>query len=87
LDEGSRVLLVDDVVSTSGARLRALEQVQSAEVAVTGSVPMVDRSELSRGFFSKLGLGELNLKAALSVSGPGDHSSAPRWGSAYGGSW
>lgn len=52
LDADSRVLLVDDVVSTGSAMLTALNKVRDTGATVVGAIPMVNRSEVARKFFN-----------------------------------
>src|SRR4051794_1506199 len=43
IEPGTRVLLVDDVISTGGATQKAFERVTALGAAVPGGIPMVDR--------------------------------------------
>ncbi|MDA4085465.1 Orotate phosphoribosyltransferase [Mycolicibacterium hassiacum DSM 44199] len=45
LQPGTRVLLVDDVISTGGSTEQAYERVVAAGAVVTGVIPMVDRGD------------------------------------------
>jgi len=45
LKEGSRVALVDDVITTGGSLLRAIEAVEMAKCKVVKVVVLVDRHE------------------------------------------
>lgn len=45
LGPGTRVLLVDDVISTGGSTELALERIAPLGVVVTGVIPMVDRGD------------------------------------------
>jgi orotate phosphoribosyltransferase len=56
LGPGSRVLLVDDVVSTGGSILDALEAVREAGAEVVLAVTLVDRGDEARPKFEKLGV-------------------------------
>jgi orotate phosphoribosyltransferase len=53
LDPGTRVLLVDDVISTGGSTEIALERVVAAGAVVTGVIPMVDRGDVAAKRFAK----------------------------------
>ncbi|MFB1294160.1 orotate phosphoribosyltransferase [Mycobacterium sp. pW049] len=53
LEEGTRVLLVDDVISTGGSTELALERIAPLGVVVTGVIPMVDRGDIAAGRFAK----------------------------------
>ncbi|WP_183466509.1 orotate phosphoribosyltransferase [Mycolicibacterium iranicum] len=53
LQEGTRVLLVDDVISTGGSTELALERIAPLGVVVTGVIPMVDRGDVAAARFAK----------------------------------
>jgi orotate phosphoribosyltransferase len=55
-DEKTRVLLVDDVVSTGGSIIDAYSHVEAAGAAVTGVIPMVDRGDTAAQKFANLGV-------------------------------
>lgn len=55
-ENGTRVLLVDDVVSTGGSIVEAYEHVRDAGGVVTGVIPMVDRSDRAEKLFAELGV-------------------------------
>jgi orotate phosphoribosyltransferase len=53
----TRVLLVDDVVTTGGSILEALEVVQSeAGATVVGAIPLVERDDAAREEFGRRGI-------------------------------
>jgi orotate phosphoribosyltransferase len=56
LGPDTRVLLVDDVVSTGGSILDALEAVQATGARVVLAVTLVDRGEEAAGKFAALGV-------------------------------
>jgi orotate phosphoribosyltransferase len=56
LQPGTRVLLVDDVISTGGSTEIALERIAPLGVTVTGVIPMVDRGDVAAGRFAKHGI-------------------------------
>ena len=56
LEPGTRVLLVDDVISTGGSTEIAYERVAAVGAVVTGVIPMVDRGDIAAGRFAKRGV-------------------------------
>src|SRR3954462_11039229 len=52
LQQGTRVLLVDDVISTGGSTEIAFDRVVAAGAVVTGVIPMVDRGDVAAGRFA-----------------------------------
>jgi orotate phosphoribosyltransferase len=52
LEPGTRVLLVDDVISTGGSTELALERVTAVGAVVTGVIPMVDRGDIAAKRFA-----------------------------------
>lgn len=56
LAPGDRVLLVDDVVTTGGSVLRALEAVEEAGAAVVLAVTLIDRGTRAGREFARLGI-------------------------------
>ncbi|EHI14291.1 orotate phosphoribosyltransferase [Mycolicibacterium thermoresistibile] len=56
LAPGTRVLLVDDVISTGGSTLQAYERVTEAGAVVTGVIPMVDRGDSAARLFAERGV-------------------------------
>lgn len=53
LQPGSRVLLVDDVISTGGSTALAFDRATAAGAVVTGVIPMVDRGENAAELFAQ----------------------------------
>ena len=53
LQPGTRVLLVDDVISTGGSTEKALERILPLGVVVTGVIPMVDRGDVAATLFAE----------------------------------
>jgi orotate phosphoribosyltransferase len=56
LSAGTRVLLIDDVATTGGSILAALEAVQQVGAVVTLAVTLVDRGEQAAPKFAELGV-------------------------------
>lgn len=56
LESGTRVLLVDDVVSTGGSIMKAYDHVIDTGASVVGVVTLVDRGESGRQLFAKHGV-------------------------------
>jgi orotate phosphoribosyltransferase len=56
IEPGTRVLLVDDVISTGGSTEIAYERVTSVGAVVTGVIPMVDRGDIATERFAKRGV-------------------------------
>ena len=61
LDSESRVLLVDDVVSTGGSTLKALDAVLKAGATAVAAIPVVDRGGNAVEAFSAVGIRYLPL--------------------------
>ncbi|MGE0220590.1 orotate phosphoribosyltransferase, partial [Mycolicibacterium sp.] len=53
LHPGTKVLLVDDVISTGGSTEQALEKILPLGVVVTGVIPMVDRGDIATARFAR----------------------------------
>lgn len=53
LAPGTRVLLVDDVISTGGSTALAFDRVTDLGAVVTGVIPMVDRGDLAAELFAQ----------------------------------
>lgn len=56
IEPGTRVLLVDDVISTGGSTALAFDRVVAAGAVVTGVIPMVDRGDVAAGLFAQRGV-------------------------------
>lgn len=52
IEPGTRVLLVDDVISTGGSTEIAFDRVTAAGAVVTGVIPMVDRGDIAARRFA-----------------------------------
>jgi orotate phosphoribosyltransferase len=53
LGEGTRVLLVDDIVTTGGSAQKAYEQVTATGATVVAAVTLVDRSDIAAAYFGE----------------------------------
>ena len=53
LEPGTRVLLVDDVISTGGSTALAFDRIAPLGVVVTGVIPMVDRGDVAAKLFAE----------------------------------
>src|SRR6476620_2730497 len=56
LQPGTRVLLVDDVISTGGSTEIALDRINAVGAVATGVIPMVDRGEIAARRFAQHGV-------------------------------
>ncbi len=56
IGEGSRVLLIDDVVTTGGSIMKAYEIVQNTGARVAAAATLVDRGDDARRSFDELGV-------------------------------
>ncbi|MGN6378077.1 MAG: orotate phosphoribosyltransferase [Gaiellales bacterium] len=61
LEPGTRVVLAEDVVTTGGSILRALEAVEQLEADVVAAVALVDRGESAAPEFERRGIPYLPL--------------------------
>src|SRR6476469_8628171 len=56
LQPGTRVLLVDEVISTGGSTELALDRIKAVGAVATGVIPMVDRGEIAARRFAQHGV-------------------------------
>jgi orotate phosphoribosyltransferase len=56
LDSGSRVILVEDVTTTGGSAMRAVDQVRQAQCTVVKVISVVDRLEGAEDNFRRAGI-------------------------------
>jgi len=65
--EGDRVAIIEDVITTGGSALRAIEAVRSAKASVTGVLALVDREEGGRQAIEKAGVPVVSLATASQI--------------------
>jgi orotate phosphoribosyltransferase len=65
--EGDRVAIIEDVITTGGSALRAIEAVRSAKASVTGVLALVDREEGGRQAIEKTGVSVISLVTASQI--------------------
>jgi orotate phosphoribosyltransferase len=62
--EGDRVAVIEDVITTGGSALRAIEAVRSAKGIVAGVLALVDREEGGREAIENAGISVISLVTA-----------------------
>ncbi len=62
--EGDRVAVIEDVITTGGSALRAIEAVRSANGSVAGVLALVDRGEGGRQAIEQAGVAIISLVTA-----------------------
>jgi orotate phosphoribosyltransferase len=65
--EGDCVAIIEDVITTGGSALRAIEAVRSAKASVTGVLALVDREEGGRQAIEKAGVSVVSLTTATQI--------------------
>ena len=65
--EGDCVAIIEDVITTGGSALRAIEAVRSAKASVTGVLALVDREEGGRQAIEKAGVSVVSLATATQI--------------------
>lgn len=70
LDDTTRVLLVDDVVTTGGSIQEAFECVQTTGARVVAATTLVDRGDIAEGFFAAEGVPYLPLLTYVDLGIP-----------------
>jgi len=65
--EGDRVAVIDDVITTGGSALRAIEAVRAANGTVVGVLALVDREEGGRQAIEAAGIPVLSLVSASQI--------------------
>ena len=61
LREGDRVAVIEDVITTGGSALRAIEAVRNAKASVAGVLALVDRGEGGREAIENAGVSVISL--------------------------
>jgi orotate phosphoribosyltransferase len=65
--EGDSVAIIEDVITTGGSALRAIEAVRSAKMSVSGVLALVDREEGGRQAIEKAGVSVVSLATASQI--------------------
>jgi len=65
--EGDRVAVIEDVITTGGSALRAIEAVRAANGTVVGVLALVDREEGGRQAIEAAGIPVLSLVSASQI--------------------
>jgi orotate phosphoribosyltransferase len=65
--EGDRVVVIEDVITTGGSALRAVEAIRAARGVVIGVLALVDREEGGREALESAGLAVLSLARASDI--------------------
>jgi orotate phosphoribosyltransferase len=65
--EGDFIAIIEDVITTGGSALRAIEAVRSAKASVTGVLALVDREEGGRQAIEKAGVSVVSLTTASQI--------------------
>ncbi len=65
--EGDRVAIIEDVVTTGGSALRAIEVIRNAKASVAGVLALVDREEGGRQAIEQTGVNVVSLVTASQI--------------------
>jgi len=65
--EGDRVAIIEDVITTGGSALRAIDAVRNAKASVAGVLALVDREEGGRQAIEKTGVSVVSLVSASQI--------------------
>jgi orotate phosphoribosyltransferase len=65
--EGDRVVVIEDVITTGGSALRAVEAIRAARGEVAGVLALVDREEGGREALESAGLSVVSLARATDI--------------------
>jgi orotate phosphoribosyltransferase len=66
---GDRVAVIEDVITTGGSALRAIEAVRAAQGTVVGVLALVDRGEGGRRAIEETGTDVISLVTAAEIIG------------------
>jgi orotate phosphoribosyltransferase len=66
--EGDRVAVIEDVITTGGSAIRATEAIQNAKGIVMGVLALVDREEGGRANIESLGIPVISLVQASEIT-------------------
>ena len=64
---GDHVAIIEDVITTGGSALRAIDAVRSAKMTVTGVLALVDREEGGRQAIEMAGVSVISLATATQI--------------------
>jgi orotate phosphoribosyltransferase len=65
--EGDRVAIIEDVITTGGSALRAIDAVRNAKASVAGVLALVDREEGGRQAIEMAGISVVSLATATQI--------------------
>jgi orotate phosphoribosyltransferase len=65
--EGDRVAVIEDVITTGGSALRAIEAIRAANGTVEGVLALVDREEGGRQAIEEAGVSIISLVSASQI--------------------
>ena len=65
--EGDRVVIIEDVITTGGSALRAVDALRAAGASISGVLSVVDREEGGREALEAAGLPVLSLALASEI--------------------
>jgi orotate phosphoribosyltransferase len=65
--EGDCVAIIEDVITTGGSALRAIEAVRNAKASVAGVLALVDREEGGRQAIERAGVSVVGLATASQI--------------------
>jgi orotate phosphoribosyltransferase len=65
--EGDRVVVIEDVITTGGSALRAIDAIRAARGTVEGVLALVDREEGGRQAIEDAGVSIISLVSASQI--------------------